>query len=224
MLQARIPETDEALQSAEVALAYDQMQRHIRDHGWLREKIELVRSLGVRAGHVLELGPGPGYFGLEWLRAADTPQSRLTALDLAEQMLALAQRNAQDYGLAARCHYQLGNCEHMPFEAQGFDGVISHSSLHEWAQPQRVLAEIHRVLKPGAPFCIVDLRRDLSREAVAFMRTNIPMEMRKGFANSVRAAYTEAELSALLQDSPLAGATVQNLQLGLVASGHRAQP
>lgn len=109
----------------------------------------------------------------------------------------------------------------MPFPDGIFDAIITHSSLHEWVDPIAVLLEVHRVLKPGGQYCIIDLRRDLSKEAISFMRNNINMEMRKGFANSVRASYTSAELRQLLVDTPLAGAKVQDIELGLYLSGEK---
>ncbi|WP_217907243.1 methyltransferase domain-containing protein [Massilia sp. BJB1822] len=219
MLSERVPETDNGLQGAYIATEYDEMQRHIRDSGWLGEKIDLLLECEVRAGSALEIGPGPGYFGLEWLKTVDDPEARLTALDISDGMLDVARRNAAAYGLTARSEYVLGDCQRMPFPDNHFDVLFTHSSLHEWVDPVAVLREVHRVLKPGGRYCVIDLRRDLSKEAIAFMRGNINIAMRKGFANSVKAAYTSAELRRLLESTPLSGATVQDIELGLFITG-----
>lgn len=219
MLSERVPETDNGLQGVYLATEYDEMQRHIRDSGWLGEKIDLLLDCELRAGSALEIGPGPGYFGLEWLKTVDDPDARLTALDISNGMLDVARRNAEAYGLTARSDYVLGDCQRMPFPDNHFDVLFTHSSLHEWVDPVAVLREVHRVLKPGGRYCIIDLRRDLSKEAIAFMRGNINVAMRKGFANSVKAAYTSAELRRLLEATPLTDAKVQDIELGLFITG-----
>ncbi|WP_256080110.1 methyltransferase domain-containing protein [Massilia sp. YIM B04103] len=219
MLSERVPETDNGLQGVYIATEYDEMQRHIRDSGWLGEKIDLLLDCEVRAGSALEIGPGPGYFGLEWLKTVNDPEARLTALDISDGMLDVARRNAAAYGLTARSEYVLGDCQRMPFPDNHFDVLFTHSSLHEWVDPVAVLSEVHRVLKPGGRYCVIDLRRDLSKEAIAFMRGNINIAMRKGFANSVKAAYTSAELRSLLESTPLTGARVQDIELGLFITG-----
>ena len=77
-------------------------------------------------------------------------------------MIAIAQRNAGEYGLADRVEYVKGDARNMPFEDAYFDAVFSNGSLHEWAHPEDILNEIARVLKPGGRYCISDLRRDMN--------------------------------------------------------------
>ena len=94
MVRERVVETDEGIQGEWTVAVYDQMQRRFRDKGWMETKA-IIRS-GISTGSALEVGPGPGYLGLEWLKHNDGTQ--LTGLDISPDMISAAQRNAAEYG------------------------------------------------------------------------------------------------------------------------------
>ncbi|WP_330283712.1 class I SAM-dependent methyltransferase [Streptomyces sp. NBC_00588] len=220
---ARVPETDEGLQGDELAFKYDEMQRHIRDNGWLQEKVDDILKSGINSGEVLELGCGPGYLGLEWLVQADA-SARLVGLDISPAMLRRASANADEYGVTARCVYACGTVLALPFEDGRFDHVISASSLHEWADPVTALLEMHRVLKPGGRYVISDLRRDVDRTTFQFMKANIAADMRPGFRTSIQSSYTKSEIEELLHGTVLATAVVTQVQMGNVITGRKDAP
>ena len=61
MTKPRVKETDQGIQGEWMVEIFDQFQRGMRDRGWI-ETDAIIKS-GIRAGHALELGPGPGYVG-----------------------------------------------------------------------------------------------------------------------------------------------------------------
>lgn len=65
MTRERIIETTEGIQDEFDVEMYDSMMRDLRDKGWIETK-DIIKS-GITSGHALEIGPGPGYLGLEWL-------------------------------------------------------------------------------------------------------------------------------------------------------------
>ncbi|NMB54866.1 MAG: class I SAM-dependent methyltransferase [Leptolinea sp.] len=216
MKKARIPETNDGIQGELIVAQYDQMQRDFRDKGWM-ETSSLIAS-GVTRGHALEIGHGPGYLGLEWLK--HTENTTLTGFDISPDMSALAQRNAKEYGLTERSEYRLGNCDHLPFEDNYFDAVFSNGSLHEWAEPKSSFEEIWRVLKPGGRYFISDLRRDMNFFILGFLWLGVrPTAMRSGLLTSVGAAYTPSELYELLASTHLKAAKVSGNAIGLEISG-----
>ena len=220
---ARVPETDEGLQGDELALKYDEMQRHIRDNGWLQDKVDDILKAGIDSGEVLELGCGPGYLGLEWLKQA-RPSARLVGLDISPAMLRRASTNAQGYGVSERCAYEGGTVLALPFEDGRFDHAISAASLHEWADPATALSEMHRVLKPGGRYVISDLRRDVDRTTFQFMKANIAADMRPGFRTSIRSSYLTSEVEEILKGTALATAVVTEVQMGIVVTGRKEAP
>lgn len=217
---ARIPETDEGLQGRELAQKYDDMQRHLRDQGWLQEKVDDILAAEINHGTALEVGCGPGYLGLEWMAQTAT-STQLVGLDISKFMLERARLNAANYGVADRCRYDFGNALDLPYRSRTFDHAVSASSLHEWSDPVAVLSEIRRVLRPGGRYCISDLRRDIDRTTLQFMKANIAADMRPGFRTSIKSAYLHTEVLEILRHSGLADATVREVQMGIVISGRK---
>lgn len=137
-MKTRVPETDQGIVGEFSVSMYDQMQRNLRDRGWIETKA-LLKS-GIGGGHALELGSGPGYLGLEWLRS--TQKTTLTGLDISPDMIALAQKNAREYGLEGRTSYVKGSGSEMPFDDCSFDFVFTNGSLHEWVEPRATFDQI----------------------------------------------------------------------------------
>lgn len=116
-------------------------------------------------------------------------------------MIATAQRNANTYGLSRRATYVQSTGAKMPFEDGTFDGVFTASSLHEWSQPRETMLEIWRVLKTGGRLMISDFRRDMSLLVKGFLWLAAkPKEIRRGLSTSINAAYTPAEVGAMLPE------------------------
>ena len=69
MTKARIPETDTGIAGEVETQMHDVMMRKMRDRGWIETNLTL--KAGILSGTVLEIGPGPGYLGLEWLKKTE---------------------------------------------------------------------------------------------------------------------------------------------------------
>ena len=218
MTKPRVKETDQGIQGELTVEIYDRFQRGMRDRGWI-ETNAVIKS-GIRTGQALELGPGPGYLGLEWLK--NTQATHLTGLDISPDMINMAERNARVYNLSARVEYVHSSGSKMPFEDAKFDAVFTNGSLHEWENPRSTFDEMWRVLKPGGRIFISDLKRDM----LVFMRwflwlnTN-PKEIRPGLTTSINAAYTPWELAELTQGTSLVGCKVGSDLIGLTLTGKK---
>lgn len=212
MVKPRVIETDEGIQGEFEVETYNQMQRRFRDKGWM-ETDAIIKS-GINSGHVLEVGPGPGYLGLEWLKK--TEGTKLTGLDISPDMIAIANRNAGEYGLTDRVEYVKSSGEKMPFEDNNFNAVFTNGSFHEWAQPEKTLDEIWRVLKPGGNLFISDLRRDMGPFIKGFMwLATRPKKIRPGLLTSIAAAYTPPELDQLMSRTPFREPTIRSNMMGI---------
>lgn len=218
MVTNRIPETDHGIADENEVRDYDIMQRYLRDKGWIETK-DLLKS-DITTGHALEVGPGPGYLGLEWLK--NTEGTTLTGLDISPTMLALVRKNAADYGMTDRTKYVHDNAMAMQFANETFDNAFTNGSLHEWAEPVNVFDEIWRVLKPGGRFFISDLRRDMNFIVRWFLRNNTnPKSMADGLDSSLNASYTPNELRKLIKQSKLSNGEVKANFFGLQIIGRK---
>jgi ubiquinone/menaquinone biosynthesis C-methylase UbiE len=130
---------------------------------------------------VLDVGCGTGRF----LRAAalQWPQAELTGVDPAPRMIAEAGR------LNPRLDFKFGMAESLPVEDRSVDLVVSSMSFHHWADQQKALGEIVRVLVPGGRFCLAD------HTAIFFNLLGEKAKSRK----RIRKIFEEAGLSVLVQ-------------------------
>ena len=110
----------------------------------------------LRAGEtVLDLGSGGGIDVL--LSARRVGESGLAyGLDMTDEMLALAQRNAEQAGVR-NAIFLKGVIEQIPLPAGSVDVVISNCVINLSTDKPAVLTEIARVLKPGGRIGISDV-------------------------------------------------------------------
>ena len=216
MIKSRVIETNEGIQGELTVDVFDRFSRNMRDKGW--NNLDSVIKAGITGGNALEIGPGPGYLGLEWLKRAKG--STLTGCEISPDMIKLASRNAAEYALENSVRYVQANCMHMPFADRSFDAVFSNGSLHEWEDPKEVFDEICRVLKPGGLYCITDMRRDVNpmiRQLI--YRSTKPEEIKPGFLSSLGASYTITEIGDVLRRSSLRNSHVKKEFFGLCITG-----
>src|ERR1044071_6290184 len=104
---------------------------------------------------VLDLGSGGG---IDVILSAKRvgPAGVAYGLDMTDEMLALAQRNAREAGIA-NAHFLKGVIEQIPLPAASVDVVISNCVIHLSVDKPTVLAEIARVLRPGGRIGISDV-------------------------------------------------------------------
>ena len=104
---------------------------------------------------VLDLGSGGG---IDVILSAKRvgPTGVAYGLDMTDEMLALAQKNARDAG-ATNVHFLKGQIEQIPLPASSVDVVISNCVINLSTDKAAVLAEISRVLKPGGRIGISDI-------------------------------------------------------------------
>lgn len=218
MTKPRVPETDHGIVGEYDVAIYDQLQRNLRDRGWTETKA--ILRVGITHGHALEVGNGPGYMGLEWLK--NTQGTSLTGLDISPDMVALAQRNAKEYGLESRSQYVQSSGSRMPFEEGTFDAVFTNGSLHEWAEPKATFDEIWRVLRKGGRYLISDLRRDMPALLHWFMHLMArPKMMRPGLESSIGASYTLDELRDLVEGTKIEGCKIESVAIGTILTGEK---
>jgi SAM-dependent methyltransferase len=154
----------------------------------------------LRSGEtVLDLGSGGG---IDVLLSAQRvgPAGFAYGLDMTDEMLELARRNAAEAG-ATNVGFRKGRIESIPLGDASVDVVISNCVVNLSADKATVLAEIARVLRPGGRVGISDIVAD---------DTLAPADRaeRGSFAGCIAGALSFAEYTAGLEAVGLTGISV----------------
>jgi ubiquinone/menaquinone biosynthesis C-methylase UbiE len=104
---------------------------------------------------VLDLGAGAGVDAFVARRLVGE-KGQVYGVDMTPDMVAKARANAERLGYR-NVESRLGEIERLPFERDTLDVVISNCVLNLVPEKARAFAEIYRVLRPGAHFCVSDI-------------------------------------------------------------------
>ncbi|MGN0774792.1 MAG: class I SAM-dependent methyltransferase [Candidatus Ventricola sp.] len=80
------------------------------------------------------------------------PRADITCLDYSPDMMAQAQRRAENLGLK-NVRFQQGDVGKLPFDDSSFDLVLSLNGFHAFPDKDAAYWETFRVLRPGGIFC-----------------------------------------------------------------------
>jgi ubiquinone/menaquinone biosynthesis C-methylase UbiE len=110
-------------------------------------------ALGQAAhGRLIDVACGPGV-----VTAALAPDAAaVVAFDAADQMLEKTKARCAKANLR-NVEFKSGDAEHLPFADSVFDGTVTRAALHHFADPQRAIAEMFRVLRPGGVAVLADV-------------------------------------------------------------------
>jgi ubiquinone/menaquinone biosynthesis C-methylase UbiE len=146
----------------------------------------------LRAGEtVLDLGSGGGIDVLLSARRVG-PTGRAFGLDMTDDMLALARRNAAEAGVE-NVEFIQGHIERIPLPDASVDVIISNCVINLSADKRRVLAEAFRVLRPGGRFAVSDV----------VVRGEVPADVRRSmelWVGCIAGALEEGEFMRLLAE------------------------
>ncbi len=111
---------------------------------------------GIKKGDtVVDLGSGAGN-DVFVARSIAGDEGKVIGLDFTQEMIDKANANKAKVGFT-NVEFRLGEIENMPLDNNTADVVISNCVLNLVPDKRKAFNEIHRVLRPGAHFCVSDI-------------------------------------------------------------------
>jgi ubiquinone/menaquinone biosynthesis C-methylase UbiE len=151
----------------------------------------LVDFAAYRGRTVLEVGCGIGTDLVRFARGG----AIVTGVDLSSTAIDLARKNFALHGVGAS-DLRVANGEALPFPDNSFDVVYGHGVVQYTADPSRLIAECHRVLRPGGEAIFMVYNRISWLNALSKLM-KVPLEHEDA---PVLGKYSAAEFRALLKD------------------------
>jgi ubiquinone/menaquinone biosynthesis C-methylase UbiE len=103
--------------------------------------------------NLLDIGTGPGFMLFEIADLADDLE--LVGIDLSEKLINFAKSESEKRGYGD-IHFEIGDANHLDFEDNVCDFIISSGVLHSLRNPAAAIKEWLRVLRPGHDLWIYD--------------------------------------------------------------------
>lgn len=149
---------------------------------------------------VLDLGSGGG---LDVLLASQRvgPQGYVYGLDMTDEMLAVARRNAEKAGVT-NVEFLKGDIENIPLPANIADVIISNCVVNLAPDKGQVLNDAFRVLKPGGRLAISDIVVDGDLTGLPVSEEQIRAAL--SWAGCIAGALTIDQYRALLAEAGFA--------------------
>ncbi len=139
-----------------IAPAYDRLNHLLSlgiDKGWRRKAINTLRPFAPKK--MMDVATGTGDFAL--LAARQLQPDSLIGTDISEGMLAIGRQKAIAAGLEQTIQFGNEDCCHLSFEANTFDAITVAFGVRNFADLDKGLSEMCRVLRPGGKLVILEL-------------------------------------------------------------------
>jgi ubiquinone/menaquinone biosynthesis C-methylase UbiE len=206
------------------ARQYDAFSRKYRMDE-LRRYAELAAGHVADGGSVLEIACGPGYLCIELAKAG---RFKVFGLDISNDLVAIARANASQAGV--HVEFLQGNASAIPFPDEHFDLVFCSWAIKNFKEPERVLKEACRVLKPGGMALLIDLNRDATDQEWSEYASRLGLTgmtglmMKLAFRIQRAGAYSRDQLDGLVKNAPFETHEIERSGINLCARLFKRAP
>lgn len=139
-----------------IAHSYDLLNHTLSlgiDRYWRRAAIRSLKPYAPR--QILDVATGTGDFAL--LAARRLQPDHLLGIDLSEGMLQVGRAKAAKAGLAGTISFKKEDCLALSLPSDSFDAVMVAYGIRNFADLDKGLGEMLRVLRPGGRLVIIEL-------------------------------------------------------------------
>ncbi|MGE3316697.1 MAG: class I SAM-dependent methyltransferase [Planctomycetaceae bacterium] len=186
------------------AVDYDSMDHSAVNRLFADDFLDRCAAAGIEPATILDVGTGTAQIPIEIARRPAARNAEITAVDMAEEMLRIAERNVAAAGLATRIRLERADAKSLSYRDGSFEAVVSNSIIHHIPEPLGVLAEMVRVLmRPNGVFFVRDLLRPADYASVdklvQLYAGDSNSHQRQMFRDSLCAALTLDEVREMLR-------------------------
>ncbi|GHA73674.1 bifunctional 2-polyprenyl-6-hydroxyphenol methylase/3-demethylubiquinol 3-O-methyltransferase UbiG [Cognatilysobacter bugurensis] len=154
--------------------------------------------VSLRGASVLDVGCGAGLLS----EALALEGADVTALDLAPELIRVAQLHARESG--ARVDYRVQSVEALAQEVPGrFDAIICMEMLEHVPDPSAVIASCMRLLRPGGTLFVSTLNRTPAAFALAIVGAEYIARLLPKGTHQYRDFIRPSELASWMRDAGL---------------------
>lgn len=140
-----------------IAGRYDLLNRVLSlriDVYWRNKAVAFLKPF--KPAHILDVACGTGDFSIAALK---TGAQKVTGVDISEKMLAAGRVKMKERGLDGKIALETGDSEQLQYATATFDAATVAFGVRNFEQLDKGLAEMQRVLKPGAPIVILEFSK-----------------------------------------------------------------
>jgi demethylmenaquinone methyltransferase/2-methoxy-6-polyprenyl-1,4-benzoquinol methylase len=124
------------------------------DKGWRKKAISYLKPLGPKV--MLDVATGTGDFAIQ---ALTLNPDKIIGVDISEGMLEVGRKKIHKLQLDNKIELRSGDSENLGFEENKFDAVTVAFGVRNFENLEKGLAEIRRVMKPGAMLVVLEFSR-----------------------------------------------------------------
>ena len=139
-----------------IAPTYDKLNHTLSlgiDKRWRRKAIEWLRPFAPK--RMMDVATGTGDFAI--LAAQLLQPNQLIGTDISEGMMNVARSKVNQVGLSDKVSFAREDCTSLSFQDSTFDAVTVAFGIRNFANLDKGLAEMCRVLTPGGHMVILEL-------------------------------------------------------------------
>ena len=198
----------EIMDTEKDAAEYDSIPNDDVNADFVEETLNLS---SVNAIKLVDLGSGPASIPI--LFALKSPQLIITAVELAEEMIVIAQQNIKNANVADRIIIKKQDIKHTMLAEKSFDIVVSNSCIHHMHNPIELFTEAKRLVSNEGVIYFKDLLRPKSLVELEHLVSKYAHDasdyQRVLFRNSLHAALTLGEVKASAEAAGLSNAEIK---------------
>jgi demethylmenaquinone methyltransferase/2-methoxy-6-polyprenyl-1,4-benzoquinol methylase len=139
-----------------IAPTYDTLNHRLSwdiDKGWRKKAIKQLAPFQPQT--MLDIATGTGDFAI--LSVQMLQPQKLIGADISEGMMEIGRQKVKQLGLQDVISFAKEDCLHLSYDDNTFDAVTAAFGIRNFADLDKGLSEMCRVLKPGGHLSIVEL-------------------------------------------------------------------